>query len=1004
MKLLTALPALLLSSGLLAGPAAAQTIHSERVFGRYQQLVWQDRDGLPANGVGAIVRTPDGYLWLATSEGLVRFDGVRFTTFDTTNTPALKSNNIPSLLVDRAGTLWIGTHAGGVTKYQDGRFTHLSTQDGLSDARARALFEDPAGAIWIGTEGGVNVFRDGRFTVYSTANGLSSNHVFAIAGDQTGAVWMGTLDGLVRFHDGRFTTYKTVDGLPSDAIRALAADRAGGLWVGTDAGLSRYHDGRFTTYGPAQGVRAVGIGAIAEDRTGTIWVGTVLDGLYRFEKGRFTVARARDGLAEDMVQAIHADPEGDIWLGTNATGLLQLKVARLQTYSTRDGLPHDMVRPIHQDASGDIWIGTDAGLARFRNGTFTPYTTPDGRPYSSVTGISEDRSGNLWIHTFRPSASGTVVGLGRRPLDAAAVAAGWSVKPFTAMIEDRGGALWFGTAADGLHRLRGGRTTVYRQQDGLADHHVTRLYEDRDGSVWIATGAGLSRFKDERLTTFTAGDGFAASHSLSFYEDRAGQLWVGTQGGGLHRYKDGRFAAIQSGDGLYDNVAYQILEDDSGNLWMSSNKGIYRASLKELNDFADGRIASVQSFAYGAADGMLSRECNGANPAGLKAADGRLWFPTIRGIVVIDPRKIDQRPPVLQIEEVLVDRVAHSAAAALRLRPGQQNLEVHYTALGSSRAPQAAFKYQMVGLDRDWVEAGTRRTAYFPHLPPGTYTFRVIADNGEGVWNMEGKSLAIEVLPPFYRTWWFNVLAVGSLAGLVLGGARMRIARAEQERLRQETFSRELMSSQEEERRRIAAELHDSLGQSLLIIKNRAALARGDLADSEIVREQLDELSASAAHAIDECREIAYNLRPYQLSRFGLAETLRAMFMRIGEVTGIVASTSIDPFDDALPEDAQINIYRIVQECVNNIIKHSRATEASLIARREGRTITLIIRDNGVGFPAAPPAAVGASPAGGFGLMGIAERARMLGGRIEIDSAAGTTIRITLVATDPGTA
>ena len=666
-----------------------------------------------------------------------------------------------------------------------------------------------------------------------------------------------------------------------------------------------------------------------------------------------------------------------------------------------DGLPNDMVRPIHEDRSGVIWIGTDAGLARFRDGTLTPYTTKDGRPYSSVTGISEDRSGNLWIHTFRPSPAGNVVRLGADPPNAYAVQSGWSTRPFTAMLEDRGGTLWFGTSADGLHRLRDGRTTVYRPENGLADHHVTRLFEDREGSVWVGTAGGLSRFRDDRLTTFTSVDGFGGHHVLSFHQDRAGQIWISTHGDGLYRYKDGRFATIRSSDGLYDNLAYHILEDDRGNLWMSGNKGIYRAAPQELNDFADRRIPAVRSFAYGAADGMLNRECNGANPAGLKARDGRLWFPTIKGVVVVDPRELDQRPPVVMIEGVSVDSQAQPGDQAVRMRPGQGNLEIQYTALSWSRAPQVAFKYQLVGLDQNWVDAGTRRSAYFRHLPPGTYTFRVIADNGDGVWNTEGKSLAIVVLPPFYRAWWFTTLAAVSFLGLVYSGVRVRIARVEKERNAQQVFSRTLLGSQEDERRRIAAALHDSLGQSLLIIRNRIVLAQNDIDDKGIVQEQLEELSASTSHAIDECREIAYNLRPYQISQFGLARTLHAIFMRISEVTAIAASADIDPIDDALSEDAQLHVYRIVQECANNIIKHSHATEAALTAKREGPDITFVVRDNGVGFVKTDPSqAAGGSPPSpnGFGLMGIAERVRMLGGRIEIDSAAGTTIRITVSA------
>lgn len=1006
MKTLPFLAALSLLIG-LASPAAGQTISAARVLDQYQQAIWRDDDGLPANGVSSIAQTPDGYLWLATAEGVVRFDGVRFTTFDSSNTPAIKSNNVQALLVDRAGSLWIGTHAGGLTRYRAGRFTHFSGKHGLPDARVRCLYEDRLGGLWVGTSSGVAVLRDGRATEYSTATGLPSNRIQAITGDAAGAIWIATVGGLVRVRDGHATTYTTRDGLPSIAIRALAADRAGALWVGTDAGVSRLHEGTFTTYGAAHGARPVQVLAVTEDRAGVVWAATVGDGLYRFERGALTITDSSTGLADDVVQAIHEDAAGRLWLGA-AGGLVQLRATPFRTYTTADHLALDLVRPIHEDASGDVWVGTDRGLARFIDGRFAVYTAEDGRPYQNVTGIAEDRGGNLWIQTHRPSPAGNLVLGGKQPARADAVAAGWSsTRLFTAMLEDRHGSMWFGTSADGLHRLQDGRTQVYRREDGLADHHVTSLFEDRDGSLWIATAGGLSLFRDDRLVTFGPADGYDGGHTLSFHQDRSGQLWIGTYGRGLYRYANGRFAVIGTRDGLYDNLAYQILEDDFGDLWMSGNKGIYRASLQQLNAVADGRSASLHSYAYGKADGMLSRECSGGNPAGLKARDGRLWFPTLEGIVVIDPRKLGKQAPVVTLEELSVDGEPRPLNGSVRLQPGDESLEIRYSALSWSRATAVRFKYQLAGLDRDWVDAGTRRTAYLSHLPPGNYTFRVTADNGEGVWNPVGQSISVVVMAPFYRAWWFTAGAALSLLYLGYGGTKLRTARLEKERNAQRTFSRALLDSQEAERRRIAAELHDSLGQSLLVIKNRVALAKADIADPDVLQEQLDELTASASHAIDECREIAYNLRPYHLSRFGLAATLHAIFMRIAEVTSIAASTDIVAIDGALSEESQVSVYRIVQECVNNIIKHSHATEASLTMRREGHRISLVIRDNGVGFGGVPdaPRTPGARPPtlSGFGLMGVAERVRTLGGHLEIDSSSGTTVRIGLRAHAPDT-
>ena len=471
-------------------------------------------------------------------------------------------------------------------------------------------------------------------------------------------------------------------------------------------------------------------------------------------------------------------------------------------------------------------------------------------------------------------------------------------------------------------------------------------------------------------------------------------MWIGTSSGGLSRLKDGKISTITSRDGLYDSLAFAIIEDGRGNLWMSGNKGIYRASLSELNDFADGRIKSVNSFSYGTEDGMISRECNGANPAGWRTIDGSIWFPTIAGLVKVDTTEQNLKPPAVLIEQVQIDGKIQPDNALLEINPEQENTEIKFTAISWARPKQIKFKYQLAGLDKDWIDVGTRRTAYFSRLPAGEYTFRVIADNGDGVWNTEGKSLQIKVLPPFYQTWWFFALIAFAIFIAAYAFFRYRINQVEKARRLQEVFSRRLLASQEQERQRIAGELHDTIGQSLLIIKNRVALAQMDIDEKETVEDQLSELSQSAGAAIEECREIAYNLRPYQISRFGLSKTLHGIFMRINEITEIEAEAKIENIDGLLSAEAEINVYRIVQECVNNIIKHSGAASALLSIKRDGEEITVLIRDNGKGFPAQRETAEKKN--GGFGLIGIAERVKMLGGAIEIDSATerGTVVRV----------
>jgi signal transduction histidine kinase len=427
---------------------------------------------------------------------------------------------------------------------------------------------------------------------------------------------------------------------------------------------------------------------------------------------------------------------------------------------------------------------------------------------------------------------------------------------------------------------------------------------------------------------------------------------------------------------------------------MSGNRGIYRVGRTELNDFADGRSSSVTSISYGVTDGMKTGETNGGGqPAGLKSRDGRLWFPTIKGVVSIDPENLNQLPPTVLIEQVLVGKTPFDPRAAIRIRAGQSDLEIHYTGLSLSAAEKVRFRYKLEGYNEDWVDAGSRRVAYFTNIAPGSYTFRVMAANNDGVWTTVDATAQIIVIPPFWKTWWFTFLVVSAAAAALLLLYRRRIAQLNGARMAQEAFSRQLIESQESERQRIAGELHDSLGQELLIIKNRAVLGL-KLPDEETrAREQIEQIAETASEAITEVRQIAYNLRPYHLDEIGLTQSLEELVERVSTACPIKFTSSIEYIDDICPKASTINLYRIVQEGINNIVKHSEASEAGLVIRRNSRAIEVAIKDNGKGFHVA-----GATrrTQHGFGLTGLAERARILGGTLAVHSTPGKGTILTL--------
>ena len=515
---------------------------------------------------------------------------------------------------------------------------------------------------------------------------------------------------------------------------------------------------------------------------------------------------------------------------------------------------------------------------------------------------------------------------------------------------------------------------------------------------------GLTRFHAGQFTAYTERDGLPSSNIRALYQDAQGVLWIGTYDGGLGRFQAGKCTRYTIREGLFNNGVFQILEDARGNLWMSSNLGIYRVSKKELNEFAAGQRTSVTSIAYGKGDGLRNVECNGGHwPAGAKARDGKLWFPTQDGVAVINPDNLpaNQTPPPVIIESCLVDHASVAMDSGVRLKPGQDDIEIHYTALSLMNSDRIRFRYILEGLDSEWVEAGTRRTVYYSHLPPGHYVFRVIAANSDGIWNTGGRTLSLAVMAPFYRTWWFTALAMLSATVLVIFVWQYRVAEWKRARAAQLAFSRQLIASQESERKRVAAELHDSLGQSLAILRNRALLSLQEPENHRRALEQLDEIAQGTSDAIDELKQIAYHLRPHHLERLGLSKSIEVMLDEISRAEEISMSADLDSVDTLLSPEAQINIYRIVQESAHNIVKHAQATEAKLTIRRADAGVEILVQDNGRGFTL-EEVGISAKPYRGFGLMGMAERARMLGGDLTIDSkpGKGTTLKIKVAVTE----
>ncbi len=746
---------------------------------QYSHKSWQLEDGLPQNSVTSVAQTPDGYIWLGTQEGLVRFDGVRFKVFDKLTDDAITNNWVRQVYVDSRGRLWICTYGGGLLRREGDGFVAYTSRRGMPDNAVICVCEDQAGSIWAGTNKGLCRIKGRKIDVFNTSDGLSDDHITAIYPGKDKNLWIGTNQGgLNRWNQGKIT-HETGPQKKEPAfhyVTSLFEDNQGQLWVGTSAAglMTRRQDGTFKRYS-ADALRKGGpILALLGDRDGNLWIGTQFNGIVRKTGGGVTFFAEPQGLSHNTVISLFEDRQGGLWIGTQGGGLNYMEKGKLVTYSKAEGLSSEGVRCVLQDRDGGLWIATQNGLTRMnlQTGKFRYYTVKDGLLNNEIWSLYQDRDGAMWV--------GTISGLNRLDLDTDRPALGFSREKGFAfdyirdICEDNRGGLWL-SALNGLVNFDPVKKTVttYDESHGLSNRIVKALYFDSRGTLWIGTDDGLNRMDNGKITVVTSGKGVASEMIRCFYEDAEGALWIGTKGQ-LRRMKDGKTSVFSTRSGLLDDNVYQVLEDGNGTFWLSSNRGISRVSRADLEAVARGEKQTLHCVIYDERDGMKSRECNGGSqPAGIEDSRGRLWFPTLKGVVMIDPAglKPDTASPPVSLEAVITDGghlhvTPGDEAPAVRLAPGNQRLEFQYTSLSFQAPGRVRFKYRLEGFDPDWKDVGARRTAYYTRVPPGDYTFRVIAVNHEGTWNHTGASILVSQEPFFYQTPWFYILL--GLGGLIL--------------------------------------------------------------------------------------------------------------------------------------------------------------------------------------------------------------------------------------------
>ena len=946
---------------------------------------WSSDQGLRQNTVTSLVQTAEGYLWLGTFGGLVRFDGVRFTAFTTRSNPGLGSDRILRLALGKRGEMWIATDR-GLVRFFDGQFREWTDNDGRPAGFTNGFAIDSSGGVWLsGSIGGLARFNGEHFERF-VDRGMPDGRSAEIVFDREGNLWVEGGGRLFVRRTGSEVFRHIV--LRRGSIVAYIPhllDREGRLWFYTSDGPYRWTGAMLEPFG------SFGAGGLFDDRGGGHWLTTGHGLFHRWSDGHTDTIRATPENAIGDVRSMLVDREGTLWVGTTTHGLLRVRPRLFDMYMQADGLASEQVTAVMRSSRGELWVGSSCSGTTVFGLTGVRRLQYPGCVFS----LAETADGTVWGGSYGGGLNGVARnGASIRFTQREGLVSGVVL----ALYADRDSSLWIGTD-NGLAHLVRGVFHNYSTADGLPAPQVHYITRDRRGVLWIGTEGGLARLDGTRFRVWTTRDGLPHNHVRAIYQDADGIYWIGTYGGGLGRFDGRRFVTIASDNGLYDDVVSAILEDANGYLWMSGNRGIYRVHRRMLNDFARGVIPQIVSVGYGPSDGLTTAETNGGfQPSAWQDADGRLWFATIRGLATIDPRNAvpNTNVPGVAIEAARVDGRPLPLGGDIRLPSSNRSLEIQYTGLTSVAPELVLFRYQMQGLDTSWVYVGDRRIAYYSRLAPGNYRFVVSAANRDGVWNEAGAAFAFQVLTPFWRSWWFRS-AIGLALLAAIGAAmQLRIARLRRANAAQQAFSRQLIAREEHERKRIAGELHDSLGQDLLVLKNRATIALRAGENAHAVQEQLTQIEEIAGEAIRDVRMIAQNLRPYQLDRSGLSAAVRMTLEQVGAATGLTIDARIEEVDELLGRDVAVNLFRIVQEALNNVVKHAGATRVAIELRREANAIHLQIEDNGGGFTMLRDSQITLTP-GGLGLSGIGERATIMGGRHQITSTPNHGTRVVVV-------
>jgi signal transduction histidine kinase/ligand-binding sensor domain-containing protein len=880
--------------------AQSASTPSAALLSRYTRQVWNTSSGLPQDTVRQFLQTREGYLWMATDGGLVRFDGIDFTIYDRRNTPQIQSDLINALLEDQVGNLWIAT-SNGLLHLTSGRFTRYTTQQGLPSDSVSAVYRDQSGKICATTSGGRAC--------------LMSNGFVAVPGSE--------LSGAEK------------SGPPNQLPRATSAD--GTIWSATPEGLSRLSNGQTSLVPMPEGFTGSDILTLYADREGGLWIGSENAGAAILRQLPFATIGRKDGLAADQVRSLLQDARGDLWFGTSA-GLTRLHQGVYSTMAVAQGLASDEIIALAGSSSDDLWAGTPDGLSHIEGGRITTLTASDGLPDDDIRSLLEARDHSLWIGTTH-----------------------------------------------GLANLRPGKVNsiqTFTTADGLPSNVIGSLLEDSDGSLWIGTRNGLAHLQNGRISSYT--DGLKSPIITALGKDSRGALWVGTGGSGLYEWANPRFLPVLPG-GLPDTI-YSILEDGEGQIWISSPDGIYRIAANELHALAENPKSGAPPVVtrYDVADGLRITDCSsGGHPEAIRASDGRLLFAAGKGVSIVDPADLNLHPaaPPVVLESILIDDATAESSSSLHVAAGHERFAFHYAGLSFATPSKVRYRYQLEPFDRTWIDAGSRRTAYYTNIPPGRYRFHVLASTDGVTWSQSAAEVALVIAPHYYQTWWFYSLVALLIALL---GWQLYLYRLRQVELR---FDAVLA-----ERGRIAREIHDTLAQDIVAISVQLDLvARLMTLSVDKAKAQLVTTRDLVRKSLAEARSSIWDLRSQPTTGGDLPTRIRDVTRQVAGDSPLKLNLLITGTYRPSSRDLEDELLRIAQEAVTNAVRHAGAQTIDVSLSYHADGVDLCVHDDGRGFTVSDARS---GPPGHYGLRGMYERAERAHATLTVESApgAGTTV------------